>query len=85
VSEATARETGAAVFEGAAEGPATIGTYTVVYQGGEPKRVLLIAELAGGGRTLASSDEPGFVERATREELCGRRLRITAGHQAYPE
>ena len=85
VSEATARETSAAAFEGAAEGPATIATYTVVYQNGEPKRVVLIAELEGGGRTLASSDEPGFVERATREELCGRKLRITAGHQASPE
>ena len=82
VSEATARETSAAELVDAAEGQATIATYTVVYEGGEPKRVVLIAELEDGRRTLASSDQPECVEPATREELCGRAVRITAGGRA---
>jgi len=82
VSEATARETSAAEMADAAEGPATIATYTVVYADGAPKRVVLIADFEGGGRTLASSDEPESIASATREELCGRAVRITAGGRA---
>jgi len=82
VSEATARETSAAQLVDAAEGQATVATYTVVYEGGEPKRVVLIAEFEDGRRGLASSDEFAFVEPATREELCGRAVRITAGGRA---
>lgn len=82
VSEATARETAAAAYDDAAQGQARIATYTVSYQAGEPQRVALIAEFEDGSRTLASSDEPGFVESATREELCGREVRISAERRA---
>ena len=82
VSEATARETHTAAYQDSAEGPARVATYTVVYQGGQPKRAVLIADLEAAGRTLASSDEPGFLERATREELCGRTVQIRQGRQA---
>jgi uncharacterized OB-fold protein len=79
VSEATARETSAAEFVDAPEGPARIATYTVVYQEGEPKRLVAIAELEDGRRALASSEEPGLVEPATREDLCGRGIRFAVG------
>jgi hypothetical protein len=32
-----------------------------------------------GGRALAHSDDPDLAQRAEREELCRRTLRITAG------
>jgi acetyl-CoA C-acetyltransferase len=82
VSEATARETPAAAYADAGQGPARIATYTVVYQAGEPQRVALIAEFEDGSRTLAGSDEPGFIDSATREELCGRAVRISAERRA---
>jgi acetyl-CoA C-acetyltransferase len=78
VSEATARQTAAAVYRDDAQGPARVATYTVSYQAGQPQRVALIAEFDDGSRSLASSDEPGLVASATREELCGRELRISA-------
>jgi acetyl-CoA C-acetyltransferase len=82
VSESAARDTFASAYDDAAQGPARIATYTVVYQAGEPQRVALIAELEGGRRTLAGSDEPAFVAAATREELCGRAVRISADRRA---
>ena len=78
VSEATARETPVAVYDDAAQGPARIATYTVIYQAGKPQRVALVAEFEDGRRILASGDEPAFVESATREEFCGREVRISA-------
>ena len=82
VSEATRRETGAVEIVDAAPGPATIATYTVVYEGSEPKRAVLIADGADGKRMLVSSGEAAFVEAATREEFCGRAVRIAAGGEA---
>jgi acetyl-CoA C-acetyltransferase len=82
VSESAARDTLAAVYDDTAQGPARIATYTVVYQAGEPQRVALIAEFEDGRRTLAGSDEPALLESATREELCGRAVRIGAERRA---
>jgi acetyl-CoA C-acetyltransferase len=82
VSEAAERETPAAAFDDAAEGEARIATYTVVYEGGIPKRVALVADFEDGRRTLASSEEPACLASATREELCGRRVKISAGLRA---
>jgi acetyl-CoA C-acetyltransferase len=82
VSESTARDTPAAVYDDGAQGPARIATYTVIYQAGEPQRVALIAEFEDGRRALAGSDEPAFVESATREEMCGRPVRISADRRA---
>jgi acetyl-CoA C-acetyltransferase len=79
VSEATAQATSAARFVDAPEGPARVATYTVVYQDGRPKRLVSIAEFEDGGRTLASSEDPALVESATRDELCGREVRIGPG------
>jgi acetyl-CoA C-acetyltransferase len=76
VSEATARETSAAEMADAAQGVATIATYTVVHAGGEPKRVVLIADFEDERRALAGSDDLRHVESALREELCGRAVRI---------
>jgi acetyl-CoA C-acetyltransferase len=82
VSEATARESAAMEIADPAPGPARVATYTVVYEGSEPKRALLVADGEDGRRMLASSDDAAFVEAATREELCGRAVRIAAGGEA---
>jgi acetyl-CoA C-acetyltransferase len=82
VSEATARETPSAPFDDAGEGPARIATWTVSYRDGRPERVSLLADFEDGRRALASSDEPGVLAAATREELCGRAVRISEGRRA---
>jgi acetyl-CoA C-acetyltransferase len=82
VSEATAQGTLAAPFDDAAEGTGQIATYTVSYQNGAPKRVSLLADFEDGRRTLASSEEPGPLASAVREELCGRAVRISADRRA---
>ncbi|MFI5216795.1 MAG: acetyl-CoA acetyltransferase [Candidatus Limnocylindria bacterium] len=79
VSEATARDTAVADFAEAPEGAARVATYTVVYENERPKRLVLIADLEDGARAIASSDDLSLVEAATREELCGRAVRLAAG------
>jgi hypothetical protein len=78
VSEATARATPAVELAPTAECRAKVATYTVFYAGGEPKRAALLCDLADGRRMLVTSDDAELALRATREELCGRDVRITA-------
>ena len=77
VSETTARETLAVELVPAAAASATVATYTVLYEGADPKRAVLLCDLAGGRRMLVASHDAAFALRATREELCGRAVRIT--------
>ena len=58
---------------------ATIASYTVLYESGAPKRAVLLCDLDDGRRTLVLCDDRQLVALATREELCGRALRIGAG------
>jgi len=78
VSEATARATPAVALAPAAEGAARVASYTVLYEGAAPKRTLLLCDLPDGRRALARCEDPAFAQRATREELCGRDVRIRA-------
>ncbi len=78
VSEATTRETKAVELVPAAEGSATAATYTVFYEGAEPKRTVLLCDLPDGRRSLVTSDDAALALRATQEEFCGRDLKITA-------
>ena len=61
-----------------AESRATVATYTVLYAGADPKRAVLLCDLADGRRMLVASDDAELALRATREELCGRDVRIAA-------
>jgi acetyl-CoA C-acetyltransferase len=63
-----------------ASGPATILTYTVVYQRGTPERAIVLCQLEDGRRTLADSREPELMNALMQEEYCGRAARIAAGH-----
>jgi acetyl-CoA C-acetyltransferase len=81
VSDATARATEPVEVLAAAEGPARIATYTVLYEGEKPSRLLAICDLPDGRRTLAASPDPALAEAASREEFCGRAVRLAAdGH-----
>jgi len=64
---------------GGAKGSGRIASYTVLYEGGAPKRAVLLCDLDGDHRTLVLSDDAALVATATSEELCGRALRIGAG------
>ena len=79
VSAETERETERVEVVAAGEGPATIASYTVLYEGGAPKRAVLLCDLDADRRTLVTSDDAALVATATTEELCGRALRIAAG------
>ena len=60
-------------------GPARVASYTVIYDGMEPASAVLVCDLPDGRRTLVRSLDRGFAERATREEICGRAVELSAG------
>jgi acetyl-CoA C-acetyltransferase len=78
VTAATERETERVDLVEGATGSATIASYTVLYENNAPKRAVLLCDLDDGRRMLAASEDAGLVAVATREELCGRALRIAA-------
>ena len=63
------------------QGPAHIAAYTVVHDRDVPARVPAICDLPDGRRTLAASDDPGLALAMTREEYCGRAVRIRPGRE----
>ena len=79
VTAATERETERVELVEGASGAATVASYTVLYENGAPKRAVLLCDLDDGRRTLALCDDGDLVAVATREELCGRALRIAPG------
>jgi acetyl-CoA C-acetyltransferase len=79
VSEATAAATAAVAFATSPEGDARIASYTVLFTEGAPTKLVLLCDLERGGRVLAHSDAAELARLGTREELCGRAVRIAAG------
>jgi acetyl-CoA C-acetyltransferase len=79
-TDETARATDRVALVEGAQGTATVATYTVLYQGGAPARTVLLCDLEDGRRTLASDADPALAALATREELCGRVVRIAGRH-----
>ena len=63
------------------DGPARVAGYTVLFEGERAARSAFVCDLDDGRRTLAASDDPELAELGTREELCGRALRL-AGDRA---
>jgi len=57
-------------------GPVTIVGYTVVFAGGVPSHAIAICDTPGGERTVARSEDGAVLEAMTREEFCGRVIRI---------
>jgi len=60
------------------DGPATIASYTVIYDNGQPTRAVLICDLPDGRRSLAAADPSGSRLMADRE-MCGEPVVLESG------
>jgi len=78
VSEATAREVEAVEVVGPVDAAATVASYTVLFEGEAPARSVLLCDLDDGRRALVATPDPALAAFATSEELCGRRVRLSA-------
>jgi acetyl-CoA C-acetyltransferase len=78
VSAETARELRTVPLVAGATGVARVVTYTVLFEGEDARRTVLLCELEDGRRTLSSCADPDLAALAMREELCGRTLRLGA-------
>jgi acetyl-CoA C-acetyltransferase len=78
VSAEVARELEVMPLVGDATGEATVVTYTVLFDGEGPKRTVLLCDLGDGRRSLVTSADPDLAAAAMREELCGRKVVLTA-------
>ena len=63
-------------LDGGYVGPAAIVGYTVVFVGGAPSHAIAICDTPAGPRTVVRSEERGLLESMTREEFCGRVVRV---------
>jgi hypothetical protein len=79
VSGETAAEQTSLPLVEAADGPARVAGYTVLFEGEQAVRTAFVCALPDGRRTLAASDDPTLADLGTREELSGRALRLAAG------
>lgn len=59
-------------------GPATVASYTVLYEGDAPVRAVAICDLPGGQRTLAATADPKLARSMTEGEFCGRSVKVSA-------
>jgi acetyl-CoA C-acetyltransferase len=75
----TAREVEIVPIRAGAAGRGAVVTYTVLFEGAAPSRSVLLCDLEDGTRALATSADPALAEAALHEELCGRKLRLSAG------
>jgi len=76
VSEDTERETPSIEFVENAEGAGSIAAYTVLFDKSGPTKTVLLVDLDDGRRTLVLDPDPAIAATGTREELCGRALRV---------
>ena len=61
------------------EGPGTVATYTVTYDGMDPVRVVAVCDTADGRRCVSIGEDPEVAARACEEELVGAPVRIGSG------
>ena len=64
---------------------ATVAGYTVGYDGGRPATATVIAEIDGGGRSVAVSRDPSTAEAMTTHEWCGRVVALDGRGGFRPE
>ncbi len=79
VTPATAREQEPVPLIEGFEGPGRVAGYTVLFEGERAARSAFVCDLEGARRTLAASDDPELAALGTREELCGRSVRLADG------
>jgi len=61
------------------DGPGTVATYTVTYDGVDPARVVAVCDTADGRRCVSIREDRELAARACAEELIGTNVRIRAG------
>ena len=62
------------------EGPVTLESYALLYEGGDaPDRAVVAGRLEDGRRTWASVREPSLLDDMTREEWIGRPATVKDG------
>lgn len=62
-----------------ASGDASVVTYTVLYNGDAPGPGILLCELEGQRRAIVAVHDAAIVDAMTREEFCGKRVRLADG------
>jgi acetyl-CoA C-acetyltransferase len=61
------------------DGPATVATYTVTYDGMDPVRIVAVCDTDDGRRCVALGEDPELAASACAEELVGSRVLIRSG------
>jgi acetyl-CoA C-acetyltransferase len=61
------------------EGPATVESYTVIFDRAGPKRGLAACLTPGGQRTWATTEDADVMDLMTAEEFCGRAVAMSQG------
>ncbi len=61
------------------DGPGTVATYTVTYDGMEPVQVVAVCDTDDGRRCVSISTDPALAASVCTEELIGTRVRIVSG------
>ena len=75
---------GAATFGRDVAGPATIAGYTVVYAAGAPVKAIAVCDIDDGTRTVVASENVELLRSMTREEFCGRKVRLCEDGEFVP-
>lgn len=66
------------------EGPATVASYTVLYNADTTARAVVVCDLPDGSRTLAAIDDAAMAIAMTESEFCGRRVTVAGGVVKVP-
>ncbi len=64
---------------GGYEGPGTVATYTVTYEGLDPVRTVAVCDTGDRRRCVAISDDPAVAVQGCAEELIGAAVELTSG------
>ncbi len=64
---------------GGYEGPGTVTTYTVTYEGLDPVRTVAVCDTADRRRCVAISDDPAVAAQGCAEELIGAAVELASG------
>jgi acetyl-CoA C-acetyltransferase len=79
VSEEAAAETRTKTVRESVSGSATVATYTVLYQGPEPEKAIVLADVPDGTRTIGASTDADLMAQMVSEEFCGREIELDGG------
>jgi hypothetical protein len=60
------------------QGPATVATYTVIYDGDRPAHTKIIADIPDGSRCVAMADDEDLARQAVGAELIGTPVFVDA-------